>query len=303
MSFDGFVEGMKEEVARRLGEGYQVTVRKVDKNNGGVLTGLCIGVKEATVSAAVYLEYFYDRYLQGGEGNGMEVLADEAVRMYEEQKQQEQSLYAKADEFSDYQKVKERIVLKLINTKENEALLRGIPGVPFLDLTAVFYIWVDEDETGIMTALVHDEHMEMWGVDVDTLYGTAKENMRTGMPAHVRSIGDIFGIKAGEDSMADCVGPCPFHVLTTESGVYGAAALLYTDQIEKMAGENERDIIILPSSVHELLLLVDDGSYDYHELSLMVRGINESVVEREDRLSSCVYLYSWLHKQIVIIGW
>ena len=91
MSFDGFVEGMKEEVARRLGEGYQVTVRKVDKNNGGVLTGLCIGVKEATVSAAVYLEYFYDRYLQGGEGNGMEVLADEAVRMYEEQKQQEQT--------------------------------------------------------------------------------------------------------------------------------------------------------------------------------------------------------------------
>ena len=102
--------------------------------------------------------------------------------------------------------------------------------------------------------------------------------------------------------MADCVGPCPFHVLTTESGVYGAAALLYTDQIEKMAGENERDIIILPSSVHELLLLVGDGSYDYHELSLMVRGINESVVEREDRLSSCVYLYSWLHKQTVIIG-
>lgn len=302
MSFDGFVEGMKEEVARRLGEGYQVTVRKVDKNNGGVLTGLCIGVKEATVSAAVYLEYFYDRYLQGGEGNGMEVLADEAVRMYEEQKQQEQSLYAKVDEFSDYQKVKERIVLKLINTKENEALLRGIPGVPFLDLTAVFYIWVDEDETGIMTALVHDEHMEMWGVDVDTLYEIAKENMRMGMPAHVRSIGDMFGIKAGEDSMADCVGPCPFHVLTTESGVYGAAALLYTDQIENMAGENERDIIILPSSVHELLLLVDDGSYDYHELSLMVRGINESVVEREDRLSSCVYLYSWLHKQTVIIG-
>ena len=302
MSFEGFVEGMKEEVARRLGEGYQVTVRKVDKNNGGVLTGLCIGVKEAPVSAAVYLEYFYDRYLQGGEGNGMEVLADEAVRMYEEQKQQEQSLYAKADEFSDYQKVKERIVLKLINTKENEALLRGIPGVPFLDLTAVFYIWVDEDETGIMTALVHDEHMEMWGVDIDTLYETAKENMRTGMPVHVRSIGDIFGIKAGEDSMADCVGPCPFHVLTTESGIYGAAALLYTDQIEKMAGENERDIIILPSSVHELLLLVDDGSYDYHELSLMVRGINESVVEREDRLSSCVYLYSWMHKQTVIIG-
>lgn len=43
------------------------------------------------------------------------------------------------------------------------------------------------------------------------------------------------------------------------------------------------------SSVHEVLLLVDDGSYVYHELSLMVRSINEKEVEREDRLSSCVY--------------
>lgn len=303
MSFDGFVEGMKEEVARRLEDGYQITVRKVDKNNGGVLTGLCIGVKEAPVSAAVYLEGFYDRYLQGGEGSGMAALADEVLKMYEGQKQAEQALYAKVGEFSDYQKVKGRIMLKLINTKENEALLRGIPRVTFLDLTAVFYIWVDEDDTGIMTALVHNEHMEMWGVDVDTLYGTAKENMRTGMPAHVRSIWGTLASMEGEDSMADSVGPCPFYVLTTENGVYGAAALLYTDQIERMADENERDIIILPSSVHEVLLLVDDGSYDYHELSLMVRDINEKEVEREDRLSSCVYLYSRLDKQIVIIGW
>ena len=303
MSFDGFVEGMKEEVARRLEDGYQITVRKVDKNNGGVLTGLCIGVKEAPVSAAVYLEGFYDRYLQGGEGSGMAALADEVLKMYEGQKQAEQALYAKVGEFSDYQKVKGRIMLKLINTQENEALLRGIPGVTFLDLTAVFYIWVDEDDTGIMTAQVHNEHMEMWGVDVDTLYGTAKGNMRTGMPAHVRSIWGTLASMEGEDSMADSVGPCPFYVLTTENGVYGAAALLYTDQIERMADENERDIIILPSSVHEVLLFVDDGSYDYHELSLMVRDINEKEVEREDRLSSCVYLYSRLDKQIVIIGW
>ena len=303
MSFDGFVEGMKEEVARRLEDGYQITVRKVDKNNGGVLTGLCIGVKEAPVSAAVYLEGFYDRYLQGGEGSGMAALADEVLKMYEGQKQAEQALYAKVGEFSDYQKVKGRIMLKLINTKENEALLCEIPGVPFLDLTAVFYIWVDEDETGIMTAMVHNEHMEMWGVDVDTLYGAAKQNMRMGMPVHVRSLWGTLASIAGEDSMADCVGPCPFYVLTTENGVYGAAALLYTDQIERMADENERDIIILPSSVHEVLLLVDDGSYDYHELSLMVRDINEKEVEREDRLSSCVYLYSRLDKQIVIIGW
>ena len=303
MSFDGFVEVMREKVARRLEDGYQVTVRKVDKNNGGVLTGLCIGAKEAPVSAAVYLECFYDRYLQGGEGNGMAALADEVMKMYEGQKQAEQALYAKVDEFSDYQKVKGRIMLKLINTKENEALLCEIPGVPFLDLTAVFYIWVDEDETGIMTAMVHNEHMEMWGVDVDTLYGAAKQNMRMGMPVHVRSLWGTLASIAGEDSMADCVGPCPFYVLTTENGVYGAAALLYTDQIERMADENERDIIILPSSVHEVLLFVDDGSYDYHELSLMVRDINEKEVEREDRLSSCVYLYSRLDKQIVIIGW
>lgn len=250
MSFDSFVEVMKEEVVIRLKDGYQVTVRKVDKNNDIVLTGLCIGLKDANISTMVYLDCFYERYLRGGEGNGMAAMADEIIEMYKEQKQME-SLYTKVGEFCDYQKVKERIMLKLINTKENEALLRRIPGVPFLDLTAVFYIWIDENESGITAAMVHNEHLDIWGVDVDTLYGTAKENMRTRMPAHIRSLEGMLVSMEGKDNMADCVGSCPFYVLTTERMVYGAAALLYTDQLVKMAEENERNIIILPSSIHE----------------------------------------------------
>ena len=54
----------------------------------------------------------------------------------------------------------------------------------------------------------------------------------------------------------------------------------------------EKDLIILPSSIHEVLLLPDDGDISYAEMSRLVTHINRSEVPKEDRLSNQVYLYS-----------
>ncbi|MBR6173140.1 MAG: hypothetical protein IKQ49_08255 [Eubacterium sp.] len=51
------------------------------------------------------------------------------------------------------------------------------------------------------------------------------------------------------------------------------------------------DFFVLPSSVHEVLILPDDGSQDLESLQFMVREINRTEVAPEDRLSDFVYHY------------
>ena len=50
--------------------------------------------------------------------------------------------------------------------------------------------------------------------------------------------------------------------------------------------------MVLPSSIHEVLLLPDRGDQNYEELCRTVASINRSEVDPEERLSNNVYLFS-----------
>ena len=62
----------------------------------------------------------------------------------------------------------------------------------------------------------------------------------------------------------------------------------------------EKDIIILPSSIHEVLLLPDEGDISCDEMSRLVTHINQTEVPKEDHLSNQVYLYSRIHQTLTL---
>ena len=70
----------------------------------------------------------------------------------------------------------------------------------------------------------------------------------------------------------------------------GAVGMLRTDLLEKFAEKGGGDHYILPSSIHEVLLLKDD-EIPVDELRRMVRSVNRGVVDEMDRLSDEVYYY------------
>ena len=61
--------------------------------------------------------------------------------------------------------------------------------------------------------------------------------------------------------------PAPFYVFSNRSGINGAACILYEDVLKNFADGVEKNLIILPSSIHEVLLLPDDGDISYEEMS------------------------------------
>ena len=145
-----------------------------------------------------------------------------------------------------------------------------------------------------MTAQIQNEHLALWGVDTQMLYRIALQNMQRVMPAQINSITQIiedlkcaFGEEPDEDRGEE---DDPFYVLTTSRGINGAACMLpFRSKAEKLEQSRGKDIIILPSSVHEVLLLEDTGDIDCKALTELVKCINATEVPMEDVLSGRIY--------------
>ena len=169
MGIEHFAEDVKENVKKKLGKGYEVTVRKVEKNNGVVSTGLCVSEDRASLSPMIYMDSHYDSYKKGNTtpAHTADYVADACRKKR-----------PKVDmrRFLTYEGVKDSIVYKLINTDANRASLEDLPHLEFLDLSIVFQCLVEDVKRGMATILIHNAHPKLWGVSVEELHSAAVRN-------------------------------------------------------------------------------------------------------------------------------
>ena len=83
----------------------------------------------------------------------------------------------------------------------------------------------------------------------------------------------------------------PMWVATVEGGVNGASVTQLPDFLQEAADRLGGDFFVLPSSVHEVLFIRDDGSFEREQLESMVQGVNATEVSEADFLSDSVYHY------------
>ena len=100
------------------------------------------------------------------------------------------------------------------------------------------------------------------------------------------------GLEAAEPAVEIPADGPALHVLTNRRGIYGASCMLYRDIIKDFADQEETDVIILPSSIHEVLLFPDHLMFDYAFLCRTVQEINREDVSEEDVLSDRIYIFS-----------
>ena len=164
MVYDTFLNTVKEQMEQALGDGYSLTLRKVQKNNGLILDGLCIAKGNGTIAPSIYLNSCYEQYLNG---TSMEEIIQKLLTAYYESSWP--PILNKLV-LSDYDSLRSHIAFRLINASSNQSLLKTMPHIPWMDLAIVFYLYIQENENGIMTAAISDHHMKTWGVTVHDLY-------------------------------------------------------------------------------------------------------------------------------------
>jgi len=303
MDFLEFVARVEAEVQDRLGKEYSIEVHKVYKNNGIKNTGLIICPKEETLCPVIYLEPFYEMYVDNAGGErSFDNAVTEIIDCYLSGNCHMDEINPGA--IADFEQMKEKVMFKLINGEENKELLQNIPHMPYLDLAVVFYLLLSIDERNQVTTLIHNEHMEAWRTDVEELYHLASINTPKTLPATLRNMSEvmteILDLPEGLE-LDDPDERVSLHVLANQKGLNGAITALYPGVLQQFAEKKQTDLILLPSSTHEMLIVPDSEDMDYEHLQLMVKSINESEVPRVDRLSDNIYMFDGKSGQISMI--
>ena len=292
MSFEEFTEDVLKEIRMKMGDAYQIRKRDMVKNNDVKLTGIEVIKEEANIGPCVYLDEFYRRY--GSDGMRLDEIVDEVHRLI--LKHEEDTPDVDLSGFRNWETVREDIYPKLVNARQSKELLEKIPHRNFMDLAVVYYaVARDHEQKDIGTILIYNGHMERWGQEEDNLYQTAMMNMCADGEADFTDIRTIVERMTGitftkEDGVAS--RDTDMYVLTYSHRRFGAAEIL-DKKIMRMVADKVGDrFIVLPSSVHETLVMPSKDETEYKQLADMVRDINKSLVEAEERLSDHVYVYS-----------
>lgn len=302
MVYEAFLNQVKEQTAKLLGDDYCLSLQKIPKNNGTVMDGLCISRGKTDIAPAIYLNSCYEQYKNG---RPISAISAEIVAQY-----RATPVPAQFDcrELLNFKRAAPRLACRLIHRQSNLTLLKRTPHIPWNDLALVFYLYMEEHESGIMTASVHKLMFDLWDVPIKELAKLALENTRNFFPPVISSI-DYVLEELGEafpgllpPTHSSFRSPSPFYVLSNSRGINGAVCMLYPDVLKNFAEGTESDLLILPSSIHEVLLLPNPGAYSYKSLSDIVSYINHSEVPMAERLSNQIYLFSRKDEKIHVVS-
>ena len=267
MNYTEFMNAMLCEIRGQVDAQVRTELYTVTKNNGTRRTGILFKQEDSNLAPTIYLEEFYQKYLKGQQ---VPDLADSICSIYQEIRVKKtcdcQNLF-------DFNHVKEHIVYKLIRRDANEELLKQIPYESFLDLAVVYYIQIDNTRFGSAAIQIRNEHLRYWRVEKEEIRRLAEKNTPRIYPVQIRQIVRFM------------------YVATNEQCSLGAAVMRYPDFPEKVRGMIRGDFYILPSSIHEVILVPESFGLEPERMQEMVKEINQTGVAPEEVLSDSVYYF------------
>ena len=269
------------------------------KNNNVHLTGLTVYPQNKKVAPTIYLEPYFDA-LQSGQPfatviNQIINSCMNALSCSEND--------IDVGNITDFEQMKQKICYKLVNTGMNSELLSTVPHRDYLDLAIVYYIPLSLTDNGLATLNITDGLAHIWGTDEETLYKLACLNTPVLNRGCITPMLDIMGgimkihqthkhetrSYEGFDFTYTDSSSFPMCIATNQNKTYGASILLYDGFLET-AAERFGSFYILPSSIHELII-VPAKFGNASDLKQMVNEINGTEVPAEEVLSGSCYCY------------
>ena len=276
----------------RLFPGAKIQVSPVYKNNDQRFDSLSVFEKNQTVSPSIYLNHFYEIYQDTSDLEGTFRIMENFYRSHLK------DLPAFPLDFLNFDKLKPQIGCRLLSVKRNRHLLEDLPFLPFLDLAMVFFYLVSSSDSGQASILITKKHLECWGISQNTLWESAMQTAPSAYPPLLISLPDLLFELTASASGAEM--SLPLYVLTNEEKFYGASAMLYPDVLSDFSQKMKSDLYIIPSSIHEVLLLPVNAIGYPEQLDLLIQEVNKDHLAPEDILSDHAYYYSRLEKRILM---
>lgn len=295
MKIENFSKEVKEALERKTE--YKVKEMKIQKNNGVMLYAITLKEDGINIAPTIYLEDYFDNYREYNWS--IEQVADKIIEIYKKHRFKHN---VDTDFFTNYETAKQRIVYKLINFDRNQYWLEEIPHIRFKDLAITFYYLVNNDKFGNATILITNRHLKEWGVSTEDVYAVAKDNTPKLLKARLQNMMQVLTGLVGNNLLEDVEGSksvtelfeaddYDMYVLSNSTKLYGAAVILYDDILKEFADKMQSNLYILPSSIHEVIIIPDKGTMTKKKLQEMVKEVNETQVPEQEVLSDTVYYF------------
>ncbi|MBR1669417.1 MAG: hypothetical protein IJ695_01845 [Butyrivibrio sp.] len=294
MEIREFGEMMVREVKSALGKGHLVECRDIVKNNGVVYHAIVIRREDESVAPTIYLDQMFDRYL---EGCSVVSLAGDIVEIY---RQSMPGNEIDIEAFTDFSRASENLFFKVVNYRKNKSKLEKVPYRKVLDLAMVPLCLVKSSSLGIGTITIEKSHLDVWEITEDELWEVIGENAAKVCPPKTEAMVDVLENITHTPVESDEMGS--IFVISNDSGNLGAGAAFYPGVMRQMSDAFECDLFLIPSSIHEMLIIPDPGAVvEPDALKQIIREVNSSTVAEEEILSYNLYRYDRETDHIFIV--
>ena len=235
MTYEIFKKELISLLEERIDADQEIDVRPVLKNNDLWLDGLSILQSSVNISPTIYLHTCYENFQEGA---SLTEIADRILASFSEYRLKED---VDLSFFTDFSKVRENIIYKLVNMEKNKELLAEVPFVPYLDLAVVFCYYILADETfpeqmtrSNASILIRNDMLDIWHITPKELLSYARRNTPKLLAPKMHSFSGLV------DSMLEAAGQSlpeiedmedladfQMYVLTNANQYFGAAVMLY----------------------------------------------------------------------------
>lgn len=256
----------------------------INKNNGVTLRGILID-DGSKCTPIFYIDRMYDSFCSNHDFK-------ETIRKFA--KTIIDTMDNKPDPDNILKKIKENsnlIVPKLINAEKNQELLKNCPHRFFLDLAVVYEIVLETDHF----ILIKNEMFDYHEMTEDELYHLAVKNVRE--QKQVVTLGQILKEMVGVEEDLEQI---PMLIAKTKYETHGASVMLCEDVLSEAADMLKSDLYILPSSIHEIIVIPVDFRNGVAGLKDMVNTVNQTQVLPDEFLSDSVYFFDRKLKKLSI---
>ena len=303
-TFEKFKEIIREEVSSRVDA--DVRLEEVVKTNGLKFEAIAIKNNTNSLTPVIYLEKFYDAFC---EGRSIEDIAEEIIELNERESGIDNGII---NEIANYDFIKSYLQTKLISKEHNSELLETVPYKEFLDLALVCVINIPfEEDSSEGVAMVGKNLVSIWGVSEEEMFEVAMANSMSKNSAMIKSLNEIISDMYNDDFMEEqeeneildlvrCA-ESGMYVMTTSNKINGAVTITYENVLKQFAEEKESDFYILPSSIHEVIIVPADDNSEADVFRDMVQSVNRTAVAPNEILSDNVYYYNRETNEITIV--